>query len=175
MGKPQDKKPRRSDPAPQGEGDVFSSLLDSVSSGLADAAGDPEAMDEVVRNAVRSSVEREGALVLGAKAIVVASLRSAGAKDDAALLMLTRLSKSVLAQASSLDADLETCTKGLILGAIASAKDHGVDRGKAATAVAAGALEAAREVGETVGDRLRTALKEPMGGVTIVLPEPTPR
>lgn len=175
MGKPQDKKPRRSEPAPQGGVDIYGSLLESVSAALVDAAGRPEAMDEAVRDAVRSAVEREGALVLGAKAIVVAVLRDAGAKDEDALRMLARLSKSVLAQAASLDADLETCTKGMILGAIASAKDLGVDRGRAATAVAAGALEAAREVGETVGDRLRTALKEPMGGATIVLPEPLPR
>ena len=175
MGKPQEKKPRRENAAPQGGIDVYSSLLDSITGSLADAAGQSDAMDEAVRNAVRSAVERQDALVLGAKAIIVAVLKDTGAKSDAALQMLTRLSKSVLALTATLDADLETCTKGMILGAIASAKDHEMDRGRAATAIATGALEAAREVGETVGDRLRTALKEPQAGVTIVLPEPTPR
>ena len=60
--------------------------------------------------------------------------------------------------------------KGLVLGAIASAKDLGVDLAKTASTAAQGALEGATEAGSAATDKVRKALMESIGGIKIVLP-----
>ncbi len=179
MGKPQDKKKSRSEreaAVPEGGVDVFGSLLETVSAGIAEArrAGPDflDAVSEVLLDAMRSAAKARSDLTQAAKAIVVGVLRGLGEREDAALLTLSRTARAVLREAAGLEADLAACTKGLILGAIASAKDLGVDRAKAASAAAEGAMEGARGAGATAVDRVLEALKEPIGGVKVALAVP---
>jgi hypothetical protein len=109
---------------------------------------------------------------MGSKAIVVGVLRATGEKADVALNTLTHTARTVVRQAAALEADLAACTKGLALGAIASAKDLGVDRGSAAAAAAQGALDGAHDAGSAAVEKVRGTLKGTIGGITIGLPEP---
>ena len=176
MGKPQEKKPSRSSREASAPGgvDVFGSLLETVTAGIDEArqAG-PDFLDgvsEVILDALRSAAKAKSDLTQASKAIVVGVLRGLGEREDAALLTLSRTSRAVLREAAGLEADLAACVKGVILGAIASAKDIGADRIKAATASAQGALEGAQGAGASAVDQVRDALKEPIGGVTVELP-----
>ncbi len=174
MGKPQEKKTSRSSreaAIPAGGVDVFGSILETVSAGIAEArrAG-PDFLDgvsEVILDAMRAAAKAKSDLTQASKAVVVGVLRGLGEREDAALLTLSRTSRAVLREAAGLEADLAACLKGLVLGAIASAKDLGVDRAKAATAAAQGALEGAQGAGAAAVDRVREALREPIGGVTV--------
>ncbi|MBI3857504.1 MAG: hypothetical protein HY293_17625, partial [Planctomycetes bacterium] len=67
--------------------------------------------------------------------------------------------------------NLAAATKGLILGAIASAKAMGLDTAKAASTAAQGAYEGAAEAGSVTVERVMAALKEPIGGIKVALPE----
>ncbi|HZE96608.1 MAG TPA: hypothetical protein VE981_06265 [Planctomycetota bacterium] len=66
--------------------------------------------------------------------------------------------------------DLAAATKGLVLGAIAGAKAMGVDYAKA-TAAALGALEGAKEAGSVTVERVLGALKDPIGGSKVAMPQ----
>lgn len=166
MGKPQDKKNARPKSADQGQGDVFSSTLATVIEGMSAAKEDADpsaAILTLIQDVLRTAVRGHGDLVTTAKALAVGVLRGLGKSEEAALQVLARTAEAVLREGLVLRADPGACTKGLVLGAIASAKDHAVDRTAAATATARGALEGAG----TEGDQVRDALKEPIGGVTV--------
>lgn len=176
----QEKKTGNGDPesALQGAGDFFGSILGSVSGGITKAAGGKigavplETITEVVQSAVRGAVGVGNNLVMGAKAVVVGVLRGTGEREEAALTTLSHTARTVIREAAVLSTDLAACTKGLILGAIASAKDMGVDRGRAASAAARGALDGSQDAGSVEVDKVRATLRAPIGGVTVGIPEP---
>lgn len=186
MGKPESKKGEgvvraarvSLEPADPGPGDVFSRIVEEVTHSLAKAvegrgnAGVPflEAATKVVQLALRKAAGMDSDLVVGAKAIVVGVLRAAGEKEGAALSTLSFTARAVIRETARIGGDLASSAKGLVLGAIASAKDLTVDRGDAAFAAARGALEGAQEGPYGAAEKVRAALKEPIGGVTIALP-----
>jgi hypothetical protein len=62
--------------------------------------------------------------------------------------------------------------KGAVEGAIAGAKEIGVDTAGAASAAANGALKAAGSVGTTAVDEIKRTLTGTIAGVKVVLKEP---
>jgi hypothetical protein len=94
------------------------------------------------------------------------------AREDAALKMLSHAAKTIIRQTADMGGDLAAATKGIVLGAIASAKNIGVDSAKAAATAAQGAFEGASEAGSVTVERVLAALKEPIGGSKVALPEP---
>lgn len=167
------------DNSPPSAGDLFARTVKSVCDGIAPAAKETgndglrvlEAVTGVVQSSVRGAVGSGGNLVLGAKAIVVGVLRGTREKEEAALKTLSHASRTVILQAAQLSGDLSAAVKGLILGAIASARDVGVDRAKTASSAAQGALEGAEEAGSVAAETVRKALREEIGGMKVVLPE----
>jgi hypothetical protein len=134
-----------------------------------------ESISGIVQNSLREAGGACGNLVLGAKAVVVGVLRGTGEKEEAALKTLSHTARAVIRYTVQLGGDLGASVKGLVLGAIAGAKEANVDRAKMATAGAQGALEGADEAGSAAAEKVRQALKEPIGGVKVVLPEPIRR
>ena len=169
---------KRESPVP-GAGDVFATTVKSVSDGIALATKETgkdgplaiEAVTGVVQSSVRGGLGVGGNQTLGAKAIVVGVLRGTGGKAENGLKTLSHTSRAVIRITAQLGGDLSASVKGLILGAIASARDLGVDRAQTASSAAQGALEGADEAGSVATEEVRKALKEDIGGVKVVLPE----
>ena len=162
-----------------GAGDVFATILKTVSGGIAQAGVGTEkvgalffeAVADVVQKALSGAVGMGDNLVMGTKAIVVGVLSGIGEKDEAALRVLSHTARTIIRNAAGMRGDLAACTKGLVLGAIASAKDLGVDRDKAASAAAQGAVDGSHEAGSAADETVRGALKEAIGGIKVALPE----
>ena len=159
--------------------DVFNTVLETVSSGVGTAAKGSglagtallDAITEIVKSTSRGAVGMGSDLVLGAKAIVIGVLRATGEKGEAALKLVSHTAKTVIRHTADMGGDLAAATKGLVLGAIAGAKQMGVDTAQAASTAAQGALEGAREAGSVTAERVLVALKEPIGGIKVALPE----
>jgi hypothetical protein len=163
--------------------DAFSTMLETVTRGISSAAKTTgavgsahfDAVSEVVKDAVRGAVGMGSELVPGAKAIILGVVRGTGEKGDAALKTLSHAAKSIIRHTADQGADLAAATKGLVLGAIASAKQMGVETTKAASMAAQGALEGAEQAGSVTVERVRAALKEPIGGSKVALPDTVAR
>ena len=163
-----------------GNRDVFSAILESVTQSIASSAkgtgltGAPllDAVSEVVACAAREAVEKGGDLVPGTKAIIMGVIRGTGAANEEALKILSHAAKTVIHHTADRNGNLAAAIKGIILGAIASARTIGVDTARAASTAAQGALEGASEAGSVTVERVLGALKEPIGGKKVVLPEP---
>lgn len=151
--------------------DVFATTLETVTDALAKATPGTEAIFEVATGAVRGAVAMGSDLVLASKAIVVGVFRGTGAKEDAALQILSQVSKTVVHHTADRGGDLAAATKGLVLGAIASAKAIGVDAAKAASTAAQGAHDGAAQAGSVTVERVMAALKEPIGGIKVATPQ----
>jgi len=159
--------------------DAFSTILETVTGGITNAAKTTgaagaalfDAVSEVVKSAVRGAVEMGSDLVPGTKAIIMGVVRGTGEKGEAALKTLSHAAKSIIRHTADRGGDLAAATKGLVLGAIASAKQMGVETAKAASMAAQGALEGAEEAGSVTVERVRAALKEPIGGSKVALPD----
>ena len=163
--------------------DVFATVLETVTGEISTVTKDLglsgasllEAVAGVVKSGVRGAVGMGSDLVPGAKAIVMGVLRGTGAKEEAALKLLSHAAKTVIRHTADMGGDLAAATKGLVLGAIASAKSIGVDNAKAAATAAQGAFDGAAEAGSVTAERVLAALKEPIGGSKVALPEPLAR
>lgn len=162
-----------------GNRDVFATILDSVTQSIASSAkgtgltGAPllDAISEVVAIAAREAVERGGDLVPGTKAIIMGVVRGSGSTNEAALKVLSHAARIVIHHTADRNGNLAAAIKGIVLGAIASARTMGVDTAKAASTAAQGALEGASAAGSVTVERVLGALKEPIGGNKVVLPE----
>ena len=165
-------------PTVPGIRDVFATVLKTVTSGITSAAKGTEpagaallgAVTEVVKSAVQEAVKIGSDLVPGTKAIIMGVVRGTGEKSEAGLKVLSHAAKTVIRQTADVGGDLAAATKGLVLGAIASAKNMGVDSAKAASTAALGALQGAKEAGSVTVERVLAALKEPIGGSKVAIP-----
>src|SRR5205823_5826457 len=106
------------------------------------------------------------------KAIMMGVVRGTGLTSEAALQILSHAAKIVIRQTADRNGNLAVAIKGIVLGAIASARPMGVETAKAASTAAQGALEGAAEAGSVTVERVLGALKEPIGGNKVVLPAP---
>jgi hypothetical protein len=131
-----------------------------------------EAVGDVVNSALRRAIKTDTDLNPGARAILIGVLRGTGEKGGASLKILIHAARIAIRQTAALGGDLAAATQGLILGAVAGAKSIGVASETAAAAAARGALEGAAESGFVTVDRVLGALKEPIGGSQVALPEP---
>ncbi len=148
-------------------------MIEESNSGTGPADGPLlNAVSEVVAAAARSAVEAGGDLIPGAKAIIMGVVRGAGARNEAALKILSRAARIVIHHTADRNGNLAAAVKGVILGAIASARTMGVDASRAASTAAQGGLEGARAAGSVTVERVLRALKEPIGGSQVLLPEP---
>ena len=160
--------------------DGFATILETVTQRIASSAkgtgliGAPllEAISEVVTTAARETVETGRDLIPGTKAIIMGVVRGTGATKDAALKMVAHAAKIIIHHTADRNGNLAAAIKGIVLGAIASAKSMGVETATAASMAAQGALEGASEAGSVTVERVLGALKEPIGGNKVVLPEP---
>jgi len=160
--------------------DVFATVLETVTSGISSAAKESGqagaallgAVTEVVKSSARGGVGMGSDLVPGSKAIVMGAVRGTGEKGDAALKIVSHVAKIVIHHTADMGGNLAAATKGLVLGAIASAKSMEVDSARAASMAAQGALEGATKVSSLTAERVLGALKEPIGGMKVTIPEP---
>lgn len=128
------------------------------------------ALSEVVGDAARDAVERGGDLGPAAKAIMMGVVRGTGETSEAALQLLSHAARIVIRHTADRNGNLAAAIKGIVLGGIASAKAMGVETAQAASAAAQGGLEGASEAGSVTVERVLGALKEPIGGIKVVLP-----
>lgn len=162
--------------------DRFAAVLETVTQTIASSAkgtglvGAPllEAITQVVATAAREAVETGGDLLPGTKAIIMGVVRGTGATKDAALKMVAHAARIIILHMADRNGNLAAAIKGIVLGAIASARTMEVETGRAASTAAQGALEGASEAGPVTVERVLGALKEPIGGNKVVLPEPLP-
>ncbi len=160
--------------------DGFAAILETVTQRIARAAKGTglvdapllEAISEVVATAAREGVETGGDLLPGTKAIIMGVVRGTGATKDAALQMVAHAAKIIIHHTADRNGNLAAAIKGIVLGAIASARTMGVETARAASTAAQGALEGASEAGSVTVERVLGALKEPIGGSKVALPEP---
>jgi len=160
--------------------DVFNTVLESVTQSIAGSikgtglTGAPllAAVSGVVAGAAREAVEKGGDLVPGTKAIIMGVVRGAGTGNPESHQILSHAAKVIIHHTADRNGNLAAAIKGIILGAIASARTMGGDTAKAASIAAQGALEGASEAGSVTVERVVGALKEPIGGSKVVLPEP---
>jgi hypothetical protein len=160
--------------------DGFAVILESVTRKIASSAkgtglvGAPlqEAISEVVTTAAREAVETGGDLLFGTKAIIMGVVRGTGATKEAALQTVAHAARIIIHHTADRNGNLAAAIKGIVLGAIASARAMGVETARAASMAAQGALEGASEAGSVTVERVLGALKEPIGGNKVVLPEP---
>ena len=146
--------------------------VSSQAAGLAKVSAPAEALSDLVSSTLRGAIDIGSELDSTAKGIVMGVLRGMDAKGEEALRMLAAAATAVVHHTADRGGNLAAATKGLVLGAIASAKAIEVDVDKAASAAARGALDGATQAGSVTVERVMTALKEPIGGRKIVLPEP---
>lgn len=157
----------------QNTGDVFATIMKTVSEGISNAAkgtGDAGvsvlgAISTVVRTAVRESLGVGTDLIVGTKAIVVGVIRGTGEKEDAALKTLSNIVRTVIRQTAEMNGDVGAAATGLVLGAIASAEDMGVSPSKAASAARDAATEEGNRIGAAAAEKVRGALKQDIGGI----------
>ena len=177
---PKDGFPRgRTDPSVPDAGDLFARTVKTVREAILHAANDAgdeggrllDAVVGVAHASLHAALKTGGNLVLGAKAILVGVLKGTGERETAAAKTISSTSCAVIRSAAKLGGDLSACMIGLVLGAIASARDIGVDRAQAASAAAQGALEGAEEAGSAAADAIRRSLRENIGGTHVELPE----
>jgi len=160
--------------------DGFATMLETVTQAIATTArgtgpiGTPllEAVSQVVASAAREAVGTGGDLLPGTKAIIMGVVRGSGATKDAALKMVAHAAKIIVHHTADRNGNLAAAIKGIVLGAIASARTMEVETARAASTAAQGALEGASEAGSITVERVLGALKEPIGGNTVVLPGP---
>ena len=157
--------------------DVFGTVLETVTSGIARAAGPSgkagksllQAVTEVVHDSVREAIATGSDLVLASKAMMLGALRGSAEQGDAALQTVSSVATTIVRQTADRGGDLAAATKGIILGAIAGAKAIGTDGAGAAATAAKGALDGASQAGSVTLERVLVALKEPIGGIQVAI------
>ncbi len=163
----------------QNTGDVFGTIVKTVSDGITSAAKGTgkagasvlEAVSNVVRTAVRGSLGVGSDLVVGTKAIVVGVFRGTGEKEEAALKTLSHTARTIIRQTADNNGDVGAAATGLVAGAVASAKQIGVDPAKVASAAGSAAIEEADRISAVAGEKVRSALKKDASRTSAVLPE----
>ncbi len=131
-----------------------------------------EAIAAAVVNAVGEAVATGTDLIPASKAIVLGVLRGTEARGEAALQILSMTARTIVRHTADRGGNLGAVAKGLVLGAIAGSKAMGVDVARAGAAAAQGAYEGAVGAGPVTVERVLGALKEPIGGIRLSLPEP---
>jgi hypothetical protein len=100
---------------------------------------------------------------------VVRGVRDLG---TASIDMIGTTAGSLVSETAKVGGNLGITAKGAVEGAIAGAKEIGVDTAAAASAAANGALKAAGSVGTTAVDEIKRTLTGTIAGVKVVLKEP---
>jgi len=100
------------------------------------------------------------------------TLRGTKATGAEALSTISHTAGSVIASTVEVGGDLGAAAKGLVEGAIHSAKDVSLSAEAAASAAGTGALEAAGKLGSKAGQTVRDALSGTISGTKVVLKEP---
>ncbi len=164
----------------RGSAKVYAAIVDVVSAGIVIAAHGtgsagtsvPHAVAEVLRSAARNAVAADTDLAVAAKAMMVGAVLGTREKEPATLATLTDAARIIILETSAAGGDVSQATRGVILGARASAKAVKVESGRAATAAARGAVEGGELSGPIAAEKVREALNNLIGGIRVVLPDP---
>lgn len=158
-----------------GSGDFFQETSSKISEGLSRSSlggeAGPEEVTAVVEGAVDGILAMRGDLVVGAKAILLGVLRATGETEEEALKTVRRVARAVVGRTARSEEDLAAVAKGLVLGAIAGAKEINVELATAASTAAQGALEGADSARASAVETIRDALKKSIGGIVVSLPQ----
>ena len=147
--------------------DGFGTIMKAVSDGIARTAKSagpvaltgPEAIGAVVRGALRGSLGVAPNALVGTKAIVMGVLRGTDEEGDAALVTLSHAARAILRQTAEMRGDMGAAARGVILGAISSARHMRVYPPRAASAARQAVLDEAGRIGSEAAERVRGALK----------------
>lgn len=160
----------------RGAGGVFTesseAVARAVTAAVHEAGKSGEAVSEriadIVKGAIQGidSAEEDAAAIKG---ICVGVLRGTRESGAAASRTIQRTSGTVIRETLRRGGDLAHAIRGLVRGAIHSAKDLGLDAGEAASDAANAALDAAEEAGTDAADKVRSAAQEAIDGVRVML------
>lgn len=123
----------------KGRGNIENTIVDNVSSGVA----------------IRAVVETGKNLDDSVKALVIGILKGWKSMGAATFLAIIILARTIIKITVDRQADVAAVTRGLISGIIHSAKDLGIDVGKAASVAATGAENAAYKISEDIGNKVK--------------------
>jgi hypothetical protein len=137
-------------------------------SALAEAALFDEA-PSLADSAVRGAVKAGGDLGSVARGFLLGALRGSGLMGEAALQAAEEASGAFVKCVLEAGGDAPAAARGLVEGVLVWADEVGQDAARAASAVAQADVDAAYCFGAKSGARVRDAVREGIGGVSIVV------
>ena len=140
-------------PAGDDFGTIMKKAADGIQSAVKSGVAPPEAVNSVVRAAVRGALGG-GDVAVGVKAILMGAIRGTGQKQDAALASLEVVARAVVRQTVELNGNVAAASKGLLQGASACARQIGVDLPKAVDATRAAAVAEAETLGSVAAEKV---------------------
>jgi hypothetical protein len=176
----------------------FAKAESGVAAALRDAGGDEQAavgaVADVVARDLRASgregaallsaisalafgvahaaVETGGAMGCVAQGFLLGVMFAVGAGERRLLAVIGHAAGTFIKHVAEARGDVSLATRGLVEGAISWAGELQLDSGEAAYAAGQGAADAADDVDEGLGRRVRRALEQPVAGIMIILNEP---
>ncbi len=161
----------------RGTGEVFTESSEAVARAVTAAiheAGEAresaaERVAEIIRAAVHGIGSREEDAAGAIKGISVGVLRGTKESGIAASRTIGRTAGMVVRETLRRGGDLAEATRGLVRGAIHSAKDLGMDTAEAASDVADAAFDAAEEISAAAAAIVRAAVVDSIDGVHVML------
>jgi hypothetical protein len=124
-----------------------------------------DTIHELVCSAVSALSEFREDTAAAVQGITVGVFRGTREFGPAARRTLFHVSRSIIQETLLLQGDLHQAFRGLVKGAIYSARDLGMDQTEAAAAAAAYALDAAEEVNPDAAEQIRAAGAVAIDGV----------
>ena len=131
----------------------------------------PEERDAFVDFAVTAAAAAGAAILPHFRASITVTDKG-GARGYDPVTEADRAAESVIRTTAKLSGDLGRAARGLVEGAIETAKELGVDASEAAATAATAATRAAADIGGTAGAKVREAVVGTIQGVKVILKEP---
>ncbi|HBU70233.1 MAG TPA: hypothetical protein DEE98_07630 [Elusimicrobia bacterium] len=131
-----------------------------------------ESMQNIIGATISAVIKTGKNLEDGVKALVIGTLKGMNLKGEEAFTVTATLAGAIIEITAEARTDLATAARGVIRGAIHSAKESGIDAEKVASAAAMGALKAAYRINEETGDKVKAAITGTFDGIKVVVKEP---
>lgn len=163
----------------RGVGGIFTETSEAVSRAISEAIFDAEhaggaladPICEIVRSAVNALGESREDTAAAIKGITVGVFRGIREFGPAARSTLAQVSRFVIQETIEQGGDLDQAFRGLVRGAVHSARDLEMSASSAAAAAAESALATAEDYSSDAGDQIRSAAAAGVDGIRILFGE----
>jgi hypothetical protein len=157
-------------------GGVFTETSEAVSRAVFDAlhqagragASAADSVADVVRSAIKG-IDDEADAENTIKGISVGVIRGTREKGREALLTLSYTGRTVIRETVREGGNLVHAAKGVVKGAIHSAKEVGLDAAEAAAVAADAALAGAESISRAAADSVRAAIDDTIDGIRVTI------